>query len=478
MNRAACGHLIVGVIRLQKSGLLLAGLLVACGARKASVSGNEDESGDTQDGDWTGPDSDGNLDVVGDKLDVGGQPPPPADVDILLVVDNSLSMQEEQLNVARNMALLWWEIENLEDSEGNLGVFRDVDLHLMVTTTDVGGPQCPNVEGYAPHAGAPVTTGCNERIDEFSVGEVSVEEACAEVCPTDVTPDANYIRVSADGTTNVPDDDVGAALACLGTQGIAGCEYGQPLEAMLRALDPEASWNQGEDGFLRDSSSVVVFLVTDEPDCSVADPSLFEDGTLMNDHPDSGEPEASQAVCWNAGVSCDDDGDGGYENCESKGTRLHPVDRYLHRLREELIADENRYVMVLAALGVPLVTEHNPDPPFQPIQGGAYDIEYRDWLAEDVLPTGGPTAAHEQWAHGIGPGCTQPGEAPEEPTRQATPPVRAVELCQGVEQDEHVRCCIESICDQYWLDLVRCMTPPFTCFNADGEQERCLIPPN
>ena len=47
-------------------------------------------------------------------------------------------------------------------------------------------------------------------------------------------------------TTNVPGNNVKGALSCIGPQGINGCGYQAPLEAMLLGISPDATWNQGD----------------------------------------------------------------------------------------------------------------------------------------------------------------------------------------------------------------------------------------
>ena len=88
-------------------------------------------------------------------------------IDLLFVIDNSGTMAEEQLNLARNFPRLIERLENLQDAEGNP---IHPDVHVLVTTTDMGNPLCTahQQDGYAPAKGAPSTTGCNARIADFT----------------------------------------------------------------------------------------------------------------------------------------------------------------------------------------------------------------------------------------------------------------------------------------------------------------------
>ncbi|MEM7152040.1 MAG: hypothetical protein AAF799_04320 [Myxococcota bacterium] len=413
-------------------------------------------------------------------------------IDLLLVIDNSGTMGEEQLNLARSFATLLDELESFEDAEG--GLVRP-NVNVMVTTTDMGHPSCTAFQhpSYTPREGAPVYTGCNARIGDFVGLDPSnpmiIEEACTENCPADVAPTGHFINFHAEGS-NVPNDDVGVALACIGPQGINGCGYEAPLEAMLQALDPQACWNDPdvsgcsddpewadtEVGFLRDDATLAVILVTDELDCSVQVPegySFFtdiENSVFWNINPQTEVPQTTSAVCYNAGVSCvDEDGDGLYEGCTSVDNEvLHPPERYSAYF--QALVDGGKDVVMLGLLGVPTVV-HDTEPPFGPLEGGVASLLYRAWIdfpfpAGDILPSewdAGRRAADKIFEFGdLGPGCTGTDKVGRF-TGQALPPVRIREVCESldvVEADGSTspRCCIESICDDGFDPAMRCLT--------------------
>src|SRR5690606_26202933 len=137
--------------------------------------------------------------------------------------------------------------------------------------------------------------------------------------------DVPAVDVNGDG---IDDSPVAQALACIGPQGIDGCGYESPLASMRNALASDASWN-GSDGFLRGGSLLAVAIITDEADCSIANPSVMNDTSFMESHPETGSPVPTSAICWNAGVTCDGpDDDGVYTNCRSSGEDLVPVQEY------------------------------------------------------------------------------------------------------------------------------------------------------
>ncbi|MEM6993962.1 MAG: hypothetical protein AAF721_25850 [Myxococcota bacterium] len=445
-----------------------------------------------------------------DKLDIGGGTGPGINctgdqncslIDLVFIIDNSGTMGEEQLNLAANFAPLVEKLEMLTDGMGNS---VNPDVNIMVTTSDFGHPLCTNFQkpDYTPRQGAPVYEGCNARINRFTGLDpddpLVIDEACQANCPVDIAPGQHFIHFDSTGS-NVPNDDVGAALSCIGPQGIDGCGYEAPLETMLQAINEDACWNKPDQercdnepewadtskAFLRDDAVLAIAIITDEMDCSVKAPggySWFTDPmetTFWNINPDLEIPQATSAVCWNSGIECiDDEGDGIYESCASKQNDvLHDVDRYISYL-EYLTEDRNKEVVMLGIVGVPEVTAHNEDPPFQPIEGGVLALQYRDWVdgeydgsagGGDILPDEwmggmGATADTKRFEFGaIGPGCTGQ-DADGNFTGQAIPPVRIREVCESLDRvdeetgDPVIRCCMESICDTDYSDAINCLT--------------------
>jgi hypothetical protein len=421
-------------------------------------------------------------------------------IDLVFVIDNSGTMGEEQLNLARNFQFLVDELQSLTDANGTP---VNPNVNIMVTTSDFGHPLCTAFQkpDYVPRQGAPVYEGCNARLQRFTgldpMDPVVIEEACTENCPADISPGDHFINFSSFGS-NVPNDDVGAALACIGPQGIDGCGYEAQLETMLQAINEGACWNDPDQekcdeipewadttrGFLRRDATLAIALVTDELDCSVAAPggySFFtdiENTIYWNVNPELEIPQATSAICFNSGVTCIDENDDGiYESCESTQSEvLHPTTRYISYL-DYLTNNQKKDVVMLGILGVPEVVAHNPEPPFEPIAGGAVNLLYRNWIdfpypAGDILPDewnppdpdDAVRAENKVFEFGdIGPGCTGTDDLGNF-TGQALPPVRIREVCESLNfvdeetGEEVVRCCIESICDTDFSPAIRCLT--------------------
>lgn len=128
-------------------------------------------------------------------------------------------------------------------------------------------------------------------------------------------------------------DDFG----CLATTGTDGCHIEQPLEAALKALTPATSdlrfadgtrgqGDRGNEGFRRDDAVLGIVIVTDEDDCSISDPELFD-------------PEGPYR----------------YESSELRCTQheegLHSVARYVEGFRD--LVDDPAKLVVAAIAGVP-----------------------------------------------------------------------------------------------------------------------------
>ena len=419
-------------------------------------------------------------------------------IDLLFVIDNSGTMGEEQLNLARNFPLLIEQLQGLEDGNGNPA---GADVNIMVTTTDFGNPACSGDWGHAdyePARGRPIATPCTERLARFEgLGDspLSIAEACTDVCDLGgpAFPTDQFIHFTATDD-NVSGGTPADALACIGPQGIDGCGFEATLESMAQALDPTTCWNSPgtctdpafadiDKPFLRDGATLAVVIITDEADCSVQDFSIMQSQTFMQTHPDSMQPELSSALCWNAGVVCTglDAATGQYAGClaankDSAGgvglppgqvSALQPLSRYAQLF--DGFKAQGKEVIMLGVLGVPEVTQRAEVPPYEPIAGGVHELEYRVWRDEDLLPVeamAGVSAEDKEFEFGIGPGCTAVSDDGAF-TGQAIPPVRIREVCESLNtlddpstvlDETRIRCCIESICDDDFSPAIRCLT--------------------
>jgi hypothetical protein len=104
-------------------------------------------------------------------------------VDLLFVIDNSGTMGEEQLNMAANFPRL---LDRLQNAMTPSGTPVNVDVNIMVTTTDFGHPLCSPFEkpDYEPARGAPINSACVDRLPRFTSldGMLNGEEVCTTGC--------------------------------------------------------------------------------------------------------------------------------------------------------------------------------------------------------------------------------------------------------------------------------------------------------
>jgi len=267
------------------------------------------------------------ADAGADTIVAAPTPPPmptpdpcPTDpVDLLFVVDNSNSMSEEQVSLVAALPRL---VEGLTSGDINGDgepEFRPVtDIRVGVVTTDMG------TGGYR------VPTCLNSDFGDDAVLRTAgntLAEGCAESYPPFLSWTSG-------------DDDVAfiADATCVMNIGMGGCGYEQPLEAALKAATPSSTdlrfalgsrgqADRDNDGFFRDNAVLGVVVVTDEEDCSAADPALFD--------------PSSPTYPGDLNLRCHDYGE----------EALHPIRRYVDGLLERRSVED----LVFAVIGgIPL----------------------------------------------------------------------------------------------------------------------------
>lgn len=454
--------------------MLIVGVLAAAGCGEpvamGEVSGTggstSGTSGTTATAATTGPveeqptGTSGAVEPEGARCDEDG-----CKIDVLLVIDNTFTMGAEQVRLATSLPKL---VELLRTVKDGTGEPLATSVNIMVTTTDMGHPLCtyqPN--DYTPALGSPIVTPCTEHLTHFDAQEL-MPELCTDFCPEGPAALAMdpFVHFAGDEHNVIDPDGMGDAvvdaLGCIVPQGFPGCNMEAPLEAMLQALGPKKPWNQGERPFLRDDAALLVILLSDETDCSVApggfkyfDPEHVDDPALNLYWEDAvGMPGVkdvpSSAICWHSGMTCAAGNEPGvYASCapEDRGV-LHPVSRYSEFLLG-LVA-RGKPVQMLAFTGVPTVSEYNQEQPFEPTKGGVKQLVFHDWGEDDLLASDVNTPAELQHGYGIGPGCVS------EPASQGMPPGRIQSVCEALDvaddpatkfDESAVNCRLESICD-------------------------------
>ena len=264
--------------------------------------------------------------------------PPPENVDILLMIDNSGGMREDQASLIGEFPRLIDVLSRGDRSCDGWGQCQGVtsfpaveSLHIGVVSSDMG------TGGYN-------IMGCGTGDRGFDFGDDGVlrtagdaVSGCEPSYPTFVsfTPGAGV--------------EVGRAaeqISCV-AQLSWGCGFEQPLEAVLKAVTPSTSditflhgstghADGSNRGFLRDAgeSLLAVVLLTNEDDCSVADPDLFNPASSQYPHTQS----QLNLLCFNYSARA-----------------AHPIQRYV----EGLLATRSRpELMSFAAItGIPVDAE-------------------------------------------------------------------------------------------------------------------------
>jgi hypothetical protein len=302
-------------------------------------------------------------------------------VDVLVVVDNSKSMVEEQENMARQFPLL---IDNLLDppidpTTGRRAHVPVTDLHLGVVSTDMGTggytiETCTDPvdgdDGVLQHDPSPVASGCSASYP-------------------------HYLSYDSDA----PDPDaarrLGTDFGCIAMLGTDGCGFEQQLEAARRAFKHAAPGGLN-DRFLREDTVLMVLWLTDEEDCSVADPAIFD-------------PDDSALGVLNL-------------RCFLHPYMVHPVERYVTALRG--LREGSVWPVLLGMIvGVPPGEKHCNG--FGDLLGDCLDVP----LMQEVVDPTEPTRLRYSCETEMG---------------AALPPRRFVELAQAFGRNAYVH----SICQE------------------------------
>ncbi len=206
-----------------------------------------------------------------------------AKVDLLFVVDNSVSMFQEQANLIANFPTFSGQIQTQ---------LADVDsYHLMVTSTD-------------DYQDLGYDRTINDDDGACQVIGASITKSAAGVC-------APYAEGQRYMTTQ---DDLDARFACAADLGTGGSMHEKVGDAMVAAVSPALNGAGGcQEGFLRSDALLIIVILTDEDDAehSVGGPGGWYDGIVAakNGLPDN---VVVLAMIW-------DDRNGNPHNCTPEG---------------------------------------------------------------------------------------------------------------------------------------------------------------
>ncbi len=179
------------------------------------------------------------------EIDVSGST---GDVDLLFVIDDSGSMEDEQESLRREIPQLVRGLTSPPlDAEGNPRWNAAESLQIAIVTTNLG-------TNGVPEDSSRVGLACSAN---GNLGDDGALLACPGGAISQWTPG----------------DDIDAFVDGIGTcadVGIDGCGLEQPLLAGVKAL--------ANAGFPREGSLLGMVVLSDEEDCSLADPATFFSG--------------------------------------------------------------------------------------------------------------------------------------------------------------------------------------------------------
>jgi hypothetical protein len=303
-------------------------------------------------------------------------------VDVLFVVDNSGTMQNEQDALLLAFPVFYSALETT--------LVRIPDLHIGVITSDIGTgghtsiSYCETIGGDGGVLGmvggtdqAGECLGTDQRylvdvepqgctIDRDSNGVCVSNDCTQQQC--DAMQNGTETLTLTNDSDGCPrcrnfDGDPSIKFSCLAEVGTQGCGFEQPLEALKMSLD--ASLVPLNEGFLRPDALLAVVLVTDEDDCSASQPNVIFDPDPVQNTIDSTLGYLHSFRCFEFGVHCDINDRtimGPRNNCEPRddaSALLYHPDRYTDFLAA--LADPGRTIVSILAGPVPSQIEVQMD---------------------------------------------------------------------------------------------------------------------
>ena len=257
-------------------------------------------------------------------------------VDILFVIDDSVSMLDKQANLRNNFPNF---INVLNTIQGGLP-----DVHIGVVSSDMGtkgeedASPGPGVGGVGQ--GGCGNTGKDGRLLPGQTGSEVTGTFISDIKLPDGSRQKNY-----DGCSG---GDLAACFGRMASIGATGCGFEQHLHAMRRALEN----NPANAGFIRQDAFLAVIFLADEDDCSMSHSTLLG--------PDGGPLGPQQSFrCTRFGVKCDVGGSsdaamnqvGVKDQCHPDDASAHvqKVSKYVDFLKG--LKDDDSKVIVAGILG-------------------------------------------------------------------------------------------------------------------------------
>jgi hypothetical protein len=179
-------------------------------------------------------------------------------IDLLFMIDNSLSMKSMQQKLAEQLPTFMQVLEGLPNGLPN--------VHIAVVSSDMGAP------GDATSA-----VGCTTSGD---AGQFQSRPGAAATCLS-TTLDAGATFISeGDGQQNFT-DPIDSVFQCIAQLGDAGCNFEHQLASIDRALGADGAAPPATNAsFLRPDAYLGIVILTNEDDCSASpDTTIYSLGS-------------------------------------------------------------------------------------------------------------------------------------------------------------------------------------------------------
>jgi hypothetical protein len=200
-------------------------------------------------------------------------------VDLLFMIDNSMSMRASQENLLRNFPTFMAALKALPGGLPN--------VHIAVVSSDMG-------------AGDGNIGDCDASGGDNGVFRSTPRGACTA---TNLDPSATYISDIAgvrNYTGNLED-----VFTCIAALGESGCGFEHQFASITRALGADGQLPPLENqGFLRPDAYLAIVMITNEDDCSAPPGSLLFDTASNRKLADTLGP-AANFRCNEYGHVCD-----------------------------------------------------------------------------------------------------------------------------------------------------------------------------
>jgi len=341
-------------------------------------------------------------------------------LDLLIIIDDSPSMRDEQAKLAEQVPrLVNLLLTGGEDTDGStpVGTFPAIEsLHVGIITPDLGHSTVP------PHtwtAGVDFnpTALCTTNDGNGKAGFMQVDGVDPAICPA-ITPQGDdlYLNFPEEGFTAA---DLISDVTCMTGQD-NGCGFEQQLESILAS---DAARNPANSGFNRDGALLAVILITDEDDCSTTDPRVF-DVEPRTSNPFQGPFTSMDELQFNL-------------RCSAHKNALQEIQRYVDGIAS--LKDDPSQVVFAAITGIP------EDPALDRVNFNSDEERYAAILDEAVTPAmaevPNPADADTQGQQ-LTPACTA-----TDGSGDAFPGRRIVETMEGLAAgNTGVGTVVESIC--------------------------------